>query len=270
MPELPEVECVRRSLEPLTGLKVVEARFFRCEIVTRLGGASLEQHLNGETVSCVCRRGKSLAIRTMRGPVVGVHLGMTGRLSLVDLETPMEPHTHAAWRLSNGREVRFVDPRRFGGLWIAPTFEVFEAHVWSRLGPDALEVRAEDLHAARASRRSIKSLLLDQALLAGVGNIYADESLFEAGLRPTRRGIRLTGQDLDRLAEAIRAVLGRAIEAGGSTLRDYRDASGQTGRAQHAHLVYGRAGQCCVRCGMSLKKGLVSQRTTIWCSHCQR
>lgn len=269
MPELPEVECVRRSLEPLVGCRVVEGRVIRPDVVTSIGGASLHRPLVGCTISGIRRRGKSLAVCSAEGPVVGVHLGMTGCVLVVDGGSPIEPHTHAVWGLSNGREMRFVDPRRFGGLWIAPTAASFEAEVWSRLGPDALQIRADDLGAARTSRRAIKSMLLDQGLLAGVGNIYADEALFESGIRPTRKGVRLTRIELERLASAVRAVLARAIAAGGSTLRDYRNAQGQAGQAQHGHRVYGRGGQPCTVCGDRLRKRLVAQRTTVWCSTCQ-
>jgi len=166
--------------------------------------------------------------------------------------------------------MRFRDPRRFGGVWALDSMTMLEALRWSMLGPDALDIDGTRLHEAlRRTRRGIKSALLDQAIIAGVGNIYADEALFRAGIRPRRSASRLTRKHVDCLARCIREVLTAAIESGGSTLRDYLDASGARGTFQSRHTVYGRGGQPCIRCGSRLKKDVIAQRTTVWCPRCQ-
>jgi formamidopyrimidine-DNA glycosylase len=163
----------------------------------------------------------------------------------------------------------FRDPRRFGGLWSFPSQDALQTR-WSTLGPDALSITTKQLAEAIAnSRRHIKAALLDQAVLAGVGNIYADESLFLASIRPKRLAKALKASEIAALAAAIRQTLANSIATGGSTLRDYRDANGQAGSSQLTHAVYGRAGDLCIRCGSGLKSAQVSQRTTVWCPHCQ-
>ncbi len=165
----------------------------------------------------------------------------------------------------------FCDPRRFGGLWAFPTAGALRAARWAQLGPDALRVTAAQLRPRlHATRRPLKSALLDQHLLAGVGNIYADESLFRAGLHPRRPAASLSRQEVAGLAAAIRFCLQTSLAAGGSTLRDYRDADGRSGFAQAAHAVYGRGGLPCFTCGARLRIGQTAQRTTVHCPRCQR
>jgi formamidopyrimidine-DNA glycosylase len=287
MPELPEVECLRRSLEPhLVGRTVARAQLHRRDICEVFDGrrATPSHLLEGLTISQLTRRGKQLAILTHQGPLLLVHLGMTGQLLFTPSplgggpgrggRNPSAPnHIHATWRLStNGAEsghLLFRDPRRFGGLWTFPSHDALQTR-WSTLGPDALTITLAQLAEALAStRRHIKAALLDQAVLAGVGNIYADESLFLAGIRPRRLAIGLRPTEIDALAAAIRQTLSSSIATGGSTLRDYRDANGQAGSSQLAHAVYGRAGDPCIRCTTRLKSAQVAQRTTVWCPRCQ-
>jgi formamidopyrimidine-DNA glycosylase len=290
MPELPEVECLRRSLEPhLIGRTISSATLRRqdiCEVFTesRPRRATPADLLQGLTISELHRRGKQLAILSQQGPLLVVHLGMTGQL----LFSPSPPgggpgwarrkssaskqtHVHALWTLAkDAGQLLFRDPRRFGGLWTFPSLDALTATRWSTLGPDALSVTASQLtEALKGSRRAVKAALLDQAVLAGVGNIYADESLFLAGIHPRRLASALKPTQIDALASAIREVLARSISTGGSTLRDYRDANGQAGTSQLNHAVYGRAGQACLRCSTRLRHAQVAQRTTVWCPNCQ-
>lgn len=288
MPELPEVECVRRTLAAaITGARVDAAALYRIDFAQHVAAASVHasqarsstaaQLLQGQHIDKVIRHGKQIAIVGSGGSVACLHLGMTGQVQVESAAVPPpapDTHEHCRWSLSNsdGRRMlmRFRDPRRFGGIWTLSSPAMLEALRWSMLGPDALDIDGTKLlEALRQTRRNIKCALLDQEIIAGVGNIYADEALFRAGIRPRRSASRLTPQQVDHLAQCIREVLAAAIESGGSTVRDYLDASGARGTFQSRHAVYGRAGQPCIACGSRLKKGVVSQRTTVWCSQCQ-
>lgn len=273
MPELPEVECLRRSLT-----RIVERRVVCQELLRRDVAASIEDPRTqeawtglapGDRIVALHRHGKRLAIEGESGRTLVIHLGMSGQV-LLDAASAQRTHTHARWTLDDGSTLSFRDPRRFGGLWSGRSMAIVRDVLWKDLGSDALAVTELTLlDASRASRRSIKSILLDQRVAAGIGNIYADEALFDAGIRPTRRR-PLSSAQAHRLAESIRVTLSAAIERGGSTLRDYVDASGSSGSAQHAHRVYGRGGELCVTCGKTLRQISVSQRTTVYCPHCQR
>lgn len=276
MPELPEVETVRRTLEPLlVGRRVARVELRRADIVEgdRSGAALLEN----ATIESLCRRGKQLAILTKGraerpGRVMVVHLGMTGQLvhhaTRPDLSSTT--HVHALWMIQDGGVLTFRDPRRFGGLWTLADRAALEER-WALLGPDGLVASAAELR-ERAGRsvRSIKAALLDQAVIAGVGNIYADEALHRAGIRPTRVCRRVTGEEWTLLAAEIRCVLLGSIASGGSTLRDYVGGTGQRGRAQALHAVYGRGGEPCLGCSKVLRTAQVAQRTSVWCPGCQR
>lgn len=266
MPELPEVETVRRSAERfLLGKRVKSVVLRRTDIVR--GATGKAALLEGGFVARVARHGKNLAIVVEDGRTLGVHLGMTGQLLCVRDDAPdvRTDHVHAEWGFE-GLRMLFRDPRRFGGL---ETFESEEAMLersWASLGPDAATVTGKALREGLGtSKRAIKAGLLDQRAVAGIGNIYADESLFAAGIHPLRRCAELSAQEWDRLAREVRRVLREAIRAGGSTLRDYRDATGSEGWFQTRHLVYGRSGSPCVRCGRALERLTVVQRTTVSC-----
>ncbi|MFN0134384.1 MAG: bifunctional DNA-formamidopyrimidine glycosylase/DNA-(apurinic or apyrimidinic site) lyase [Phycisphaerales bacterium] len=271
MPELPEVESVRLSLIPhLVGRRVATARLYRNDICTTHDGCKPTGSLllEGAKIAELRRHGKQLAILADDGRAVCVHLGMSGRLFVQrGGERPL--HGHAEWRLGDLTLV-FEDPRRFGGLWTIPDEAALAAR-WAELGPDALTITGTALEAGLAdSKRAIKAALLDQAVLAGVGNIYADESLFLAEVPPRARANGVRGERAERLAAAIRAVLAGAIRSGGSTLRDYRNGLGEPGLAQREHRVYGRGGEPCATCGETLRQGTIAQRTTVWCVRCQR
>lgn len=276
MPELPEVECVRRTLErAIVGRRVLAESLRRpdiCDGLARPGGAS--PLLRGAVVLAVLRHGKQLVIQGDAGRCLGVHLGMTGRLLVLppagDAPEP-RTHVHACWRLDDGTRLLFHDPRRFGRLTLPPPRAPGPAWFWRALGPDALTITPADLRARLAgSRRAVKAALLDQHVLAGVGNIYADEALFAARLRPTRRCKTLRPAEVARLARALRRVLADAVRAGGSTVRTYASSDGSRGTYQRRHRVYGRGGLPCVRCGSPLRRIHLAQRSTVFCPACQR
>jgi formamidopyrimidine-DNA glycosylase len=219
-------------------------------------------------VTELIRRGKHLGVVTS-SRVMSVHLGMSGVLE-VRSDGDLPPHTHVTWKLGPNQSLIFSDPRRFGGLTAYRSLEALARLSWGSLGPDALQATGEHLrHAAGRSTRPVKALLLDQHALAGVGNIYADESLFLAQVHPQAQCNTLTVDAWERLAASVRQVLASAIEHGGSTIRSYRNGVGSIGRAQERHTVYGRAGKPCLNCGLILSQGDICQRTTVWCEGCQ-
>jgi formamidopyrimidine-DNA glycosylase len=274
VPELPEVESIRRTLAPpLIGRHIVRARLLRRDFCTRGDGrpCSPRDLLQGTTIRALDRRGKQLAIIATDGCTLVVQLGMSGQFLLTPrgMPPPNSPHVHCLWTLDDGATLLSRDPRRFGGLWALPCEDALRQR-WSALGPDALTIAAPELtERAGKSARAIKAALLDQRVLAGVGNIYADEALFRAGIHPLRTARSLSGNDWPALASAIRDTLSSAIEAGGSTLRDYRNALGVAGSAQLTHAVYARAGQSCIRCGRPLRGIRIAQRATVYCPRCQ-
>jgi len=281
MPELPEVEHLRRSLVPhLVGARVLAANLLRDDIAqshgvkgTPLNRTTKPQLLEGRTVTSLRRLGKQLAILTDSGATMVVHLGMSGRMLIRDNTRDPPDHTHATWRIQGPTgecALLFIDPRRFGGLWTYPSPDALFRYRWNTLGPDALDISAESLAKRLAgTSRPIKAALLDQGTIAGVGNIYADEALFRAMIHPLSPARTLAVTRVTALAEALRAILGNAVKAGGSTLRDYVDAAGEPGRAQAAHAAYGREGLPCLTCGTPLHSDTIAQRTTVWCPQCQ-
>ncbi|HMN41629.1 MAG TPA: bifunctional DNA-formamidopyrimidine glycosylase/DNA-(apurinic or apyrimidinic site) lyase [Phycisphaerales bacterium] len=296
MPELPEVESLRLSLLPhLLGRSVAAARLYRRDVLIAPGDppggfprqrnrATLRPKrispadlLTGAAIVSLARRGKQLAIiaRSPRAPTpepdraLIVQLGMTGSLDALAPGDKPDAHTHALWSLDSGLRIRFHDPRRFGSLRVFRAIADLDAH-WAALGPDALTITDADLHAALArARRPIKAALLDQSVLAGVGNIYADEALFLARIHPTAIAAGIPPANIATLAAAIRSILAAAVQAGGSTLRDYADANGAQGTYVASHRVYGRAGLPCTICRSPLSHALLVQRTTVWCPRCQ-
>lgn len=289
MPELPEVESIRRSLLPhIRGRTITDALLRRRDVLIAPGdpvgghsrrrkraraysprAVSPEDLLVGFPITDILRRGKQLAMLARTGRSMIVQLGMTGTLELMRPAEEPDKHTHAIWTLDSGARFRFHDPRRFGALRVFRSRGELDEH-WSSLGPDALTITGSELHAALAgSRRAIKAALLDQSVLAGVGNIYADESLFLSRISPRFRADRLSDTHAELLAASIRKILTQSVSDGGSTLRDYSDADGKPGSYQSRHAVYGRAGLPCPNCGRALSGALLAQRTTVWCRVCQ-
>ena len=229
------------------------------------------QALDGARVQALHRHGKQLAIEAVDGRVLVLQLGMSGQVR-TDRDAPAA-HRHLEWSVRPRRGAAFGlcfrDPRRFGGVSWWPSMDALRSEGWHDLGPDALAIDGATLAAQLAGIRAIKAALLDQAVLAGVGNIYADEALFAAGIHPKRRARGIRPDECDRLARALRDVLAHAVRSNGSTLRDHVGVGGSPGAAQHAHRAYGRGGQPCTRCAGPMASGQLAGRTTVWCDRCQ-
>jgi len=271
MPELPEVEVTRRSFaDRIRGARVLGAwlgKPLRWPLGVDVAA------LAGRTVEDVGRRGKYLLLQLDQG-VLLMHLGMSGRLSFQPRQPPPGPHDHFDLQTTRG-VLRLHDPRRFGAVVWSPSLQSGPARrLLAGLGAEPLDDAAFDpaaFHAALKVRRApIKQVLLAGDVVVGVGNIYASEALFMAGIRPTARASRLSRQRADRLHAAIRQVLARAVERGGSTLRDFASASGESGHFQQEAAVYGRDGQPCQRCGATVQRIRQGQRSTYFCPRCQR
>lgn len=271
MPELPEVETVVRDLRPLligrSFAKIMVGR----KALRRKWSRSWERQLLGRRVSAISRRGKWILI-DLGEPWLLVHLGMTGQFTVTAADIPREAHTHIVFTLDDAAELRFRDVRRFGSVTFYPSRAQLDAVFASNgLGPEPFELDAttwfESLH---STRRNLKAFLLDQTTVAGVGNIYADESLFEANLHPATIGSRLKPSQAELLREAIVKVLTRAIERRGSSIRDYIGGSGLKGQFQDEFRVYGRTGEPCARCRTPIKRITLAGRSTHFCPKCQR
>ncbi|MCZ6652148.1 MAG: bifunctional DNA-formamidopyrimidine glycosylase/DNA-(apurinic or apyrimidinic site) lyase, partial [Planctomycetota bacterium] len=263
------------------GARVHAVRLFRRDIVqfhepSLQGKSSYNQLLLGRRIARLARRGKQLAIVADDGFTLRIQLGMSGQLRYLRHRQRLgqNNHIHCVWRLS-GRTTRgrlvFRDPRRFGRLTAFASFAELESSDWATLGPEAITIRSHTLRQRlRRTRRAIKSALLDQHVIAGIGNIYADEALFTAHIHPESRADKLAHDASQTLAKSIRSILQRAILCGGSTIRDYTDALGRNGSFASEHRVYGRSGQLCVHCTTRLVSRFVGQRSTVFCPHCQR
>ncbi len=272
MPELPEVETVRRGLAPfLAGRRIdrVEVREHRLRWPVP---ADLAARLHGRTVRGLERRGKYLIATLDSGDRLLLHLGMSGRIQVVDAGTPLRKHDHIDLHLDSGRIVRFHDPRRFGALLLWPAAEARHA-LLADLGPEPFAAPFDGAYlfaCSRGRRTAVKSFVMDSRTVVGAGNIYASAALFHAGFRPTRAAGRLTRADCERLAGAIRAVLAAAVEQGGTTLRDFAGAQGESGYFQQVLSVYGRDGAPCRRCATPIRRVVVGQRSSFYCPRCQR
>lgn len=270
MPELPEVETTRRGLAPhLLGRAIhgviLRRADLRWPIPPEVPGV-----LPGQRIEAVRRRAKYLLLDTARGSAV-LHLGMSGSLRVLPGDTPLRAHDHVDISLDNGQLLRFNDPRRFGSLLWQPAGEL---HPLLRgLGPEPLEATFDGdylFERSRGRRVPVKAFLMDQAVVVGVGNIYAAESLFRAGISPLREAGRVSRERYRRLATAIKDILGHAIARGGTTLRDFISPDGAPGYFEQELSVYGRDGQPCIACGRTLRHAMIGQRASVWCGHCQR
>lgn len=277
MPELPEVETVANSVDArVRGQRIGSVWLSRYKEPFKTSRSEMADALPGLRIERVRREGKHIVFDLSRGgcshPIAAqwiVHLGMTGRLLVVSPELRVEKHIHAALSLSGGHELRFVDARRFGRLAFYPVAAGGEG--FHGPGREPLTISEDDFVALfRGRKLSIKAALLNQSLLHGVGNIYADESLFRAGIRPTRAAGRLSRARLLRLRAALQQVLREAIRRGGSSVSDYVDADGQKGFFQLEHRVYMRTGQPCLDCGNPIRRIVLGGRGTHYCPHCQR
>ncbi len=272
MPELPEVETIARGVDArVRGDRIVQAWFGSHHEPFKIPPLRQAAGLEGRRFLSVHRTGKHIVCELGSGDQVDaqwiVHLGMTGRLLVTSPDAPVEPHCHARLTLSSGRELRFIDPRRFGRLEFR---DLTRSARFEGPGAEPLTIGREEFAALFRHRRlSIKAALLNQSLLSGVGNIYADESLFRAGIRPRRRAGRLSRAELERLRQALRHVLRRAIGLGGSSVSDYVGAGGERGFFQLRHNVYQRTGKPCCRCHTPIRRILLAGRGTHFCPSCQ-
>lgn len=270
MPELPEVETTRRGLVPhLVGRRVTAVTLRRSDLRWPIP-VEVRERLPGQRIEAVERRAKYLLTHTSVGSALW-HLGMSGVMRVLPSGTPVGAHDHVDLGLDDGRVLRFTDPRRFGCLLWQPTGQVHD--LLAGLGPEPLSgafTGATLFAASRGKKASVKVFLMDQAIVVGVGNIYAAEALFEAGIRPTTPAGRVTRERYARLAAAVKRILGHAIERGGTTLRDFLNPDGLPGYFEQALFVYGREGEACKLCGSALKSMRLGQRATVWCPRCQR
>ncbi|MFP6563179.1 MAG: bifunctional DNA-formamidopyrimidine glycosylase/DNA-(apurinic or apyrimidinic site) lyase [Myxococcota bacterium] len=290
MPELPEVEVTRRRIEPrLVGRRIARVDTTGPSYFFLTPPRQLRERLVGRRIESLFRRGKYLLADLDVGSRLLLHLGMTGQLFSSDARSPRflsataraalapgeqanfrpDKHTHLALAFEDGApEVYFRDVRKFGKVLL---LEPGESHPRiDRLGPDALEADGGLLReSARGRRAPVKSFLLDQRVLAGVGNIYADEALFRAGVRPGRGVHRVTRREFDAIAAALRSVLRRSIETGGSSISDYVSPDGEDGRFQDERRVYGRTGEACLECATPIRRRVIGQRSSHYCPACQ-
>jgi formamidopyrimidine-DNA glycosylase len=278
MPELPEVETIARGVdERLRGDRIDTVWFSEKPEPFKSPPELMARELPGRRIERVHRVGKHIVFDLADRPRSAgrqwiVHLGMTGRLLVADPATPVPPHTHGILHLASGRELRFVDPRRFGRMAIhGATSQKTDPKRFAGTGQEPFNISRDEFAALFRSRRTpIKSALLNQKLLHGVGNIYADESLFRAGIRPRRMARYLKRSELDRLHTSLQTVLKEAISLGGSSVSDYVDAAGVRGFFQLEHRVYLRTGQPCLVCGTPIRRILLAGRGTHYCLYCQR
>ena len=270
MPELPEVETVANGVHDRIHGQTIRSVWTSNKPQTfKSAPDEIIEVLTGSRIERVHRVGKTIVIdltRMKKNAQFLVHLGMTGRLLVSTPDTPVPAHTHAILSLSSGKELRFIDPRRFGRLSLVAPDTKYEGP-----GAEPLTIRLDDFIALFHNRKTpIKAALLNQSLLHGVGNIYADEALFHAGIRPTRHAGHLTRAELTRLRTALIKVLTEAIQLGGSSVSDYVDADGVAGFFQLRHHVYSRTGQPCRVCATPIKRIVLAGRSTHYCPTCQK
>lgn len=274
MPELPEVETIVADLRPhMVGRTIERAELSFPTVVRHPEPEAFVDAVVGMRIESVGRRGKYILVGLGGDLRLVVHLGMTGQLRLVDPAAPLERHTHAIFFLDDGHQLRYRDPRRFGRLLLGTEQTLISAKKMPRLGPEPIDpdFAADELYRRLRKRRtSLKAVLLDQKAIAGVGNIYADESLHRAKLRPTRLANTVSKRSARRLHESLRDSLQTAIQNRGSSVDTYRDAWGEMGGQQERLLVYGRAGEPCLTCGRPLSSVRIAGRTTVYCRRCQR
>jgi formamidopyrimidine-DNA glycosylase len=274
VPELPEVEVLRRSLEPrICGKRIEAVRVWRGALREPVKGPTLRRRLVGRRVLDADRRAKYLLLHVEGGSTLVVHLGMSGRLTLVEAEKARQVHEHVGIFLDSGERLRFRDPRRFGLVLALPTSRLMEDRHFRHLGVEPLEPSFSGRvleERAQGRRGPVKNYLMDASVAVGVGNIYASEALFGAGIHPRRSAGRISSKRWQRLADSVRRTLEQAIAQGGTTLNDFSDSSGEQGTFQVSLEVYDRSGQACSRCGAVIRKIVQAGRSTYYCPGCQR
>lgn len=272
MPELPEVETVRRGLAPHLLGRRIAAVLVREPRLRWPVPRGLAPAVRGRRVEAIDRRGKYLIVALDTGDRLILHLGMSGRVLVLDASAPLRKHDHLDFVLDSGRIVRFHDPRRFGAVLFWPAGAPTPA-LLQDMGPEPFSAEFSSdylFRLSRGRRAAVKRFVMDGRIVVGAGNIYATEALFRAGIRPTRAAGRLTRRDCERLAARIREVLAEAIELGGTTLRDFAGADGAGGYFQQELFVYGREDEPCRTCGTPIRRVVIGQRSSFYCSRCQR
>jgi len=269
MPELPEVETTLRGVAPyLVGRKIVEITVRDGRLRWPVPGAIHD--LVGHKIESARRRGKYLLFKTSAGTLL-LHLGMSGSLRIVDPDTEWRKHDHVAILLGSGKQLRMHDPRRFGCVLLVDEPE--KHPLLAELGPEPLEEGFTAAHLFEQSRGktcAVKTFIMDSKVVVGVGNIYACEALFIAGIRPAKAAGKVTRAEYEKLVEAIKQVLGASIEVGGTTLRDFLNEKGEPGYFAQSLRVYGREGEPCRRCQGTVKRIVLGQRSTYFCPKCQK
>jgi formamidopyrimidine-DNA glycosylase len=277
MPELPEVETLARGLQrELAGRRVLSVELGKTDFMDN--PAEIERELPGSQIQRVERYGKFMLLRLLRSAAADgvaqesallVHLGMTGTMVPRAVSEPRAKHTHLVALLEDGRELRYIDPRRFGRIALLAG-EKLRGELL-RFGADPLQISLEEfLRRIRSRRARIKAMLLDQGVLRGVGNIYADESLWKARIHPARIGARLAVEEVKSMHRALQQILEKAIVLRGSSISDFLDAEGEPGEYQLHHKAYGREGKACCRCKTPIRRIVVAGRSSFFCSNCQR
>jgi len=273
MPELPEVETICRSLAPLLTGRIVEKIQVRDRRLRQpINATALQKQVKGHTIVGLSRRGKYLIWHMDHNARLLIHLGMSGRLGYYSDQTPVEPHTHVRFFLNGGHEIRYRDPRRFGCVLVIPPLAKGPL-VLDDLGPEpfSAEFTAEYLwEQLHHSKRAVKTALMDSRMVVGVGNIYANEVLFFCAIAPQRPAAELTLSEWRRVRDAVVEVLQRAIERGGTTLKDFRNGMGEPGFFQMELAVYDQEAQPCRRCGGLIQRTVLQGRSTYFCTHCQK
>ena len=272
MPELPEVEVIRAQLErELAGARIASCEVGLPRLVSHPTPLGYRRGLKGRRVAGVARRGKYLLFELDDERELVLHLGMTGSLMLVPRGGERPRHTHIVYHLEDDRDLLYIDPRTFGETALLRAGDRSPLRGLQRMGPEPLGpgFGSEELGAALRGRCRIKSALLDQSRLAGIGNIYADESLHRAGVSPLRRLDTLSAAEIERIHAELRAVLREAIARGGSSVGDYVNLRGERGDFQGCHRVYRRAGEPCPRCGAAVRREVIGGRSSYFCPRCQ-
>ncbi|WP_257276327.1 MULTISPECIES: bifunctional DNA-formamidopyrimidine glycosylase/DNA-(apurinic or apyrimidinic site) lyase [unclassified Endozoicomonas] len=271
MPELPEVETTRRGIAPHIVGQTVSDVIVRNPQLRWPVSEHLKQHLSGRVIRSVARRAKYLLIRTDAGTLL-VHLGMSGSLRILKEPQEARKHDHIDLVFSHGITLRYTDPRRFGAvLWVDD--DIMKHDLLSKLGPEPLgdEFTARRLHLkSRGKKQPVKTFIMDNHVVVGVGNIYANEALFKAGIRPDRPCGKISRARYERLTESIKETLAKAIEQGGTTLRDFVGGDGKPGYFKQELAVYGRKGEPCVHCSTPIVEIRLGNRSTCYCKRCQR
>ena len=293
MPELPEVEVICQGLRPHLTNRIITTIYYSGKPLRHpVPFAAMDEMLCGQTISTITRRAKYLLIATEDGTpsrscaapdardtrlslaVIIIHLGMTGNLGLFPLAAPIKTHDHVRWQLDNGLELRLNDSRRFGGVWLLPPEQArnLETGFFAGTGPEPFSnlcTPAYFMAIAQKREQPIKTFLMDSKVVAGIGNIYANEALMAAGIHPARKACTLQEHHWQRLIPVIRTILTQAIACGGSTISDFINANGERGYFQMNFQVYGRKNQPCHQCGSLIEKIQISGRASYFCPHCQ-